>query len=161
MKQHDVYQVFLSSTAEDLLEHRDRVLEALGRLDNVKVIHQERMGARGRSTVEDCTRLARGSDIVVVIVAHRYGWVPSTEDGGDGVRSITWLEVDAAVAAHKPVLAFLVDYACPWTFRKEQDALVDGADSDVDLFRIRNSVRSLNDFRRRLEKYPRELFGEP
>ena len=38
----------------------------------------------------------------------------SVELGGDGVRSITWLEVVAAKNAGKPVFAFLLDTRVPW-----------------------------------------------
>jgi hypothetical protein len=60
-------------------------------------------------------RMAAEADAVVCIVAHRYGYVPPVELGGDGERSMTWLEVDAAKRAGKPVFAFLVDPKAPWT----------------------------------------------
>jgi hypothetical protein len=57
----------------------------------------------------ECIRMAAGADAVVVcIVAHRYGYVPPRKLGGDSGRSLTWLEVDAAKRARKPVFAFLV-----------------------------------------------------
>ena len=55
------------------------------------------------------TRLAREADAVICIVAHRYGYVPPKDLGGDGERSITWLEVDAAKQAGKQVFVFLAD----------------------------------------------------
>lgn len=57
-------------------------------------------------------------------MAHRYSYVPPLELGGDGERSITWLEVDAAKRAGKPVFAFVVDPAAPWAEVKEQGRLV-------------------------------------
>ena len=61
---------------------------------------------------------------LVVIVAHRYGFVPPVELGGDGVKSITRLEVEAALAAGKPVFAFLIDEKAPWAHAREQDRLL-------------------------------------
>jgi hypothetical protein len=51
-----------------------------------------------------CMREVEGCDVVVAIVAHRYGWVPANEpDGGD--KSITWLECERA----KEVIACVID----------------------------------------------------
>jgi len=67
--------------------------------------------------MEACRRLAGQSDVVVVVVAHRYGWVPSVDEGGDGERSITRIEFDTAVdpGVNVPLLAFLVDDRSVWT----------------------------------------------
>src|SRR6185295_17617097 len=44
----------------------------------------------------------------------KYGWVPTSEQGGNGEHSWTWLEVVEAEKHAKPVLAFLVDEGVPW-----------------------------------------------
>jgi hypothetical protein len=54
------------------------------------------------------------ADIVVVLVAHRYGWIPSSDEGGDDNTSITWLEVRRARDQNKPILAYLVEEHHPW-----------------------------------------------
>ena len=46
--------------------------------------------AEPRSQLEVCRSKVAESDAVVVIVAHRYGWVPSVQEGGDGRKSVTW-----------------------------------------------------------------------
>jgi formylglycine-generating enzyme required for sulfatase activity len=55
-------------------------------------------------------------DVLIVVVAHRYGWVPSDQPGSDRTKSITWLECLQARGAKPPheVLAFLVDDGAPW-----------------------------------------------
>ncbi len=68
--------------------------------------------------------MAAEADAVICIVAHRYGFVPPVELGGDGERPITWLEVDAAERAGKLVFAFLVDPKAPWTQVREESRLV-------------------------------------
>jgi hypothetical protein len=134
-----VYRVFLSSTAEDLKDHRSAVLAALAKLDDVKLVNQESFGARSAaSTVEECRRLVKQSDIVVVVVAHRYGWVPTFDEGGDNKRSITMLELEAAES--KPVLRFLVKEDYNWPYASEQDALT--AD-DADPNEVKRRVRLL------------------
>src|SRR5262245_63659455 len=81
-------------------------------------------GARPGAPLAECQRLAASADAIVLIVAHRYGWVPSVAEGGDGERSITWHEFEAARAANRPAFVFLVDPTFPWTPAKEQDRLV-------------------------------------
>src|SRR5262249_6181970 len=66
------------------------------------------------------------------------------ERGGDGERSITWLEVEAARAAGRPVLAFLVDPSAPWAQKREQDRLVDEPHRALEIAR---AVQKLEKFR--------------
>jgi hypothetical protein len=110
-------RIFLSSTATDLQEHRATAAEAIARLGQ-QTVRMEVFGARPNAPLPECQRLAASADAVVVIVAHRYGWVPSAEDGGDGEKSITWHEVEAAHAAGRPVFAFLVANDATWYFPK-------------------------------------------
>ena len=70
--------------------------------------------------VAECERKARESDVVVCIVAHRYGFVPEKGRG-----SITRREVEAAQATVKNVLVWIVADDFPWTEKKEQDLLTD------------------------------------
>jgi len=80
----------------------------------------ERFGPLPGEPVAECERKARECDVLLCIVAHRYGFVP---DKGRG--SITRREVEAAKEAGKEVLVWIVadDYA--WTEKKEQDLLND------------------------------------
>jgi formylglycine-generating enzyme required for sulfatase activity len=119
-----VRRIFLSSTALDLAEHRKAVAEQIERWQQAPV-RMETFGANPGAPVSVCTEKAASADALVVVVAHRYGWVPSPEQGGDGRKSITWFEVEAAKRAKKPVFAFLVDENCAWTQPKEQDRLTD------------------------------------
>jgi hypothetical protein len=117
-----VYRIFVSSTAVDLREYRDKVRDAILRLENLPIA-METFSSLGGDPPSECMRMAAEADAVICIVAHRYGYVPPRELGGDGERSLTWLEVDAAKRAGKPVFAFLVDPKAPWTQVKEQDRL--------------------------------------
>jgi hypothetical protein len=51
--------------------------------------------------------------VLVVIVAHRYGWAPADQPGPDG-KSITWLECERAREKGNEVIAFVVDDKHPW-----------------------------------------------
>lgn len=115
-------RVFLSSTAVDLTHCREKVTETLLQLHQTPVA-METFTASPGTPARECRSLAASADIVVVVVAHRYGFVPDLESGGDGEKSITWLEVTAAQAARKPVLAFLVDPDARWNELKESDRI--------------------------------------
>ena len=109
-----VYRIFLSSTAIDLREHREKASDAILRLGDLPVA-METFGALPNEPVSVCQDKVRQCDAVVVMLAHRYGWVPTPAEGGDGHKSITWLEIEAALAAAKPVFAFVVEADYLWS----------------------------------------------
>ena len=110
-------RVFLSSTATDLVEHRRIADDTLLRLQQQSVA-MERFGPLPGKPVDECERLAASCDLVVCIVAHRYGFEP---DRGQG--SITRREVEAARRTRTPIFAWIVDDKHPWAESKEQDRL--------------------------------------
>jgi hypothetical protein len=87
-----VLRIFFSSTSEDLGEHRDAVTAAILRVGDLPVT-METFGADPGSPVEVCLERVRGCDALVVLVGERIGWVPTSAEGGEDGRSITWLEV--------------------------------------------------------------------
>ena len=112
-------KVFLSSTAQDLVAYRQVADDTILRLSQDAVV-MERWGPISGEPVAECERKARESDVVVCIVAHRYGFVPEKGRG-----SITRREVEAAKAAGKEVLVWIVADDFPWSEKKEQDLLTD------------------------------------
>ena len=106
-------RVFISYTGEDLAAHAEQVARTLLALD-MRVVDHKLPAAIGQRSVDWCLAQIDRCDIVVVLVAHRYGWVPSPEQGGDGQTSITWLEVRHARRRHKVVLPYLVEPGVPW-----------------------------------------------
>jgi tetratricopeptide (TPR) repeat protein len=153
-----ILRIFISSTAVDLTNYREHVRDAVLRLEDLP-IQMETFSAMPGQPVAECTRMAAGADAVVCIVAHRYGYVPPVELGGDGKRSITWLEVDAAKSAGKPVFPFLVDPNAPWAAAKEQDRLVNEPEKSEE---ITKSVQQLKAFKEYLssETTP-QFFTDP
>jgi WD40 repeat protein len=106
-------RVFLSSTSEDLKPYRraaaDVVLEAQG-----LPVRMEDFPADPRRVVDLCRDKVRGCDLVLLLVAFRRGWVPRLDQGGDGEKSITAYEIEAADQAPPiPVLAFLAKDSWP------------------------------------------------
>ncbi len=135
------FHIFLSSTSDDLTDHRRRVARAVECLRQ-RPVRMETFLAEPGAPLAACRQQARSADALVVIIAHRYGWVPSEDEGGDGKKSITWYEVEAALAAGKPVFAFLVDPEHPWAGAEEQDRLTE-AKTDEEVLKVGSAVRGL------------------
>jgi hypothetical protein len=136
-------KVFLSSTAQDLGTYRQVADDTILRLSQQAVV-MERFGPLPGEPVGECERKARESDVVVCIVAHRYGFVPEKGRG-----SITRREVEAAKAAGKEVLVWIVADDNPWTEKKEQDLLTDPtvlADS-ARVAGVVQAIQALQDFK--------------
>jgi tetratricopeptide (TPR) repeat protein len=150
-----VLRIFISSTAIDLRDYRDKVRDAVLRLEGLPIA-METFSAQSGQSANECMRMAAEADAVVCIVAHRYGYVPPVELGGDGERSMTWLEVDAAKRAGKPVFAFIVDAKAPWTALKEQDRLVSEPQNAQEIFK---AVQKLQDFKAYLGESIRNTFS--
>jgi len=101
-------RVFISSTFEDLKQYRQAVFEAIHSLgahsdDMIYWSADERSGAQASiDRLEKC-------DVVILLLAHRYGHVP------DGCSiSITELEYSAARRKKIPVFAYFLDENEPW-----------------------------------------------
>lgn len=154
-----LYRVFLSSTAIDLKAHRQKVKDAILMMGDLPVA-METFGARPSEPVELCKKKVRESDAVCVFLAHRYGWVPGVEEGGDGHKSITWIEMETAVAEGKPVFAFIVDESYKWGQPKEQDLLVQAKD-EKEAAGVFRKVQALKKFRKQLEGQVRVTFTNP
>ena len=99
-------KVFVSSTAEDLKPYRDRARDAAIGVDMLPNKMMEYFVASGeKPPLPACLDKVSEADVVAVIVAHRYGWVPPDQAPGER-KSITWLECERAVAEGKELLAF-------------------------------------------------------
>jgi hypothetical protein len=85
-----LYKVFVSSTYLDNKERRQIVQDAITTAG--MVWHgMEIFPASTCSTVDECLRFAREADVLVGIIAWRYGWEPDGEE-----KSITEMEYDVA-----------------------------------------------------------------
>jgi tetratricopeptide (TPR) repeat protein len=147
-KRRPVLRIFISSTAVDLLDYREEVRDAVLRMESLPIA-METFSALSSPPTDECMKMAAEADAVICIVAHRYGYIPPPELGGDGERSITWLEVDAAKRAGRPVFAFMVDPKAPWIAVKEQDRLTSEPPEKV--AEIVKAVQKLQEFKAYLE----------
>lgn len=100
------YQIFISSTYEDLRHERDHVVKAALEMGHIP-IGMEMFSAADEEQWKIITRHIDTCDYYVVIVAHRYGSVV------DGV-SYTEKEFDYAISKGIPVLGFIIEDGAAW-----------------------------------------------
>jgi hypothetical protein len=113
--------VFISSTSDDLKGHREQAAKAA--LASGFAPHMmEYFPASGDApSLPACLEEVAKAEVVVALVAHRYGWVPEAPENPDK-KSITWLECEHAwQVTKKEVLAFLVDPDYPWPAELRED----------------------------------------
>ena len=168
MKQ--IRTVFLSSTSRELAEYREKVIDALQRLDGWDVIHMERFGARAWGADDFCLEKVRECDVFVGIAGFCYGSVHAPSG-----KSYTEREYDEAVRVPKPRLM----YVAPDDFMVAAKVLrADGNGDRQDAFRevidsqqIRDEFESPENLARRVvtdlgnwvreNPLPREPEGQP
>lgn len=101
------FQVFVSSTYEDLKKERDQVIKAILEMGHIPV-GMEMFSAADEEQWKIIQRQIEESDYYIVVTAHNYGSV--TEEG----LSYTEKEYDYAVSKEIPVLGFVIDATASW-----------------------------------------------
>jgi hypothetical protein len=156
--------VFISSTSEDLKPYRDAARDAAisaGLLPDM----MEYFPATGKPSLPECLRKVSKADVVVAIVAHRYGWVPPDQPAGEH-KSITWLECEHAERDHKPVLGFLIDPAADWPVQLKESyrltaAMDDGTFTPTLAEEVQRNIANLAKFKQHLSRNIRPTFRNP
>ncbi len=106
---HAKLRVFISSTSGALLPYRLAAVEVCHRL-GLTPVYMEEFDPQRPTPAEVCRRALEGSDVYVLLLAHRYGARPPGQE-----FSYTELEYQWATSrADMPMLAFVVDPAFPW-----------------------------------------------
>jgi len=100
------YQIFVSSTYDDLKKERDQVIKAILEMGHIPV-GMEMFSAGDEEQWKVIKRAIDESDYYVVIVAHRYG------SEVDGV-SYTEMEYDYALSKGVPVIGLIVEDTVSW-----------------------------------------------
>jgi len=104
------YQIFVSSTYEDLKNERDQVIKAILEMGHFPV-GMEMFSAADEQQWKLIQREIDRSDYYIVIVAHKYGSV-------DNGISYTEKEYDCASQRQIPILGFVIDDAANWPAEK-------------------------------------------
>lgn len=101
------YQVFISSTFEDLKEIREQVIRCVLEMGHIPV-GMEMFSAANDDQWRVIQRQIDDCDYYIVIIAHRYGSL-------DKDISYTEKEYDYAVTKDIPVLGFVIDDSAKWS----------------------------------------------
>lgn len=123
------YQIFVSSTFEDLREERELVIKAILEMGHIPV-GMEMFSAGDEEQWKLIQRQIDDCDYYIVIAAHRYGSL-------DGKISYTEKEYDYAFSKGIPTLGFIILDSVEWPLNKsDQDA-----DKKKKLDNFKNKIR--------------------
>jgi hypothetical protein len=95
--------VFISSTFEDLKEHRKKVWEILTKYE-VNLRGMERFGARKEAPLQTCLAEVEQSDIFVGIISYRLGTIDQPSS-----KSFVQMEYERARELDKEIFIYLID----------------------------------------------------
>lgn len=104
------YQIFVSSTYEDLKEERELAIKAILEMGHIPV-GMEMFSAGDEEQWKVIQKQIDDCDYYIVIVAHRYGSL-------DGTTSYTEKEYDYAFSKKIPTLGFIIDEKAVWPITK-------------------------------------------
>lgn len=102
-KKAQVTKVFVSSTYQDMIPYRQKVNEAIQRLQQI-MVGMELFGSESETPLETCIKRVKESSLFILIVGFRYGC--TLEDKG---KSITQIEYETALSAGIPTLVYIID----------------------------------------------------
>ena len=105
-------RVFISSTTEDLKEHRAVARDMLRARQYDVVAFEAFEASPDEAPLEQSRAAIESCDLFVGIVAWRYGFIP-TRDNPEG-RSFVELEFRHAWRLGKPTLIFILKEDFPW-----------------------------------------------
>lgn len=95
--------IFISSTFQDLVPHRERVWQVLQNFD-VKITGMETFGARKSTPLDTCLKELEESDIYIGVISMCYGSIDNLTG-----KSYTQLEYDKAKELGLDILIYLID----------------------------------------------------
>jgi tetratricopeptide (TPR) repeat protein len=98
-------RVMISSTARDLPEHRQEVMDACVR-QGMFPIMMEHLPASDDAAIPASLKMVDESDIYLLILAHRYGYVPAANNPAH--LSVTEHEYNRAAERKIPILTFVM-----------------------------------------------------
>lgn len=125
------YQIFVSSTYEDLKEERDQAIKAILEMGHIPV-GMEMFSAADEEQWQLIARQIESTDYYVILVGHRYG-----SETSEGV-SFTEKEYDYARSLGIPCLGFIIKDDAKWPTNRMDKA----ASKKKKLTKFKNKVKS-------------------
>ena len=106
-------KVYISSTYNDLKAHRKQVIDFFEKKtikESFELTSMERYVASNNRPLLECLEDVKNSDVYILIIGNRYGYIPEDAILNPKKLSITELEYQAAEAdGQKTILAFFAD----------------------------------------------------
>ena len=116
-----VPRVFISSTVADLEPYRAAAREAAIAVGMLPVMCGDFAASDHRPPLDECLARVKETDVLIVLTAHRYGWIPDDQSSEKPRKSITWLECQQAVDKTCEVLGFLIGHDGEWAAEQKED----------------------------------------
>src|SRR5204863_8160790 len=117
------HKVYISSTYQDLKEHRKQVIDFFNKKtikENFDLLSMEGYVADDIEPAIECIEDVKDCDIYILILANRYGFIPPKNNPNE--ISVTEIEYNTAAAdPQKTILAFFADETDP-QFIPDNDA---------------------------------------
>jgi hypothetical protein len=114
-------RLFVSSTMRDLANERDAVCRRLDSF-NFEAVNAEAWLPTGMKTWPRIAQEIESSDVFVLILGERYGWIPQTGPQSHEGLSVTHLEYKQACSLGIPILPFLKKLDFETSDRESEDA---------------------------------------
>lgn len=130
--------IYLSSSYEDLKDHRRPVYDQLRALRHDVVAMEDYVAADARP-LDQCLADVRAADLYVGLFAWRYGHVPKSSNPRR--KSVTELEYLEAKAHKKPCLIFIASDKAPWP-PDQMDSTTGENDSGRKIRALRDALRA-------------------
>ena len=102
-KATQVVKVFVSSTYLDMVPYRQKVNEAIQRLQQI-MVGMELFGSGAETPLETCIKRVKECSLFILIVGFRYGSILKDVD-----KSITQIEYETAINTGVPTLVYIID----------------------------------------------------
>jgi hypothetical protein len=161
--------VTISSTFEDLKEHRDALIDILTGQGLFPLAMEHDSARPGPDVIDSSLQKVRDGAAYVGIISRRYGQVPPCPRRNPENRSITELEFDEAQRLGRPILLFLMGDAHPvreadveldLENRKKLQAFRERAKQmgpDAPVHRVYDTFNSLEQFKEKAARAVAEL----
>lgn len=146
-------RVFISPTSEDLEPFRAAAREAVLAAGMFPVMFEYFPASSAIPPLKECLDRVSQTDVLIVLVAHRYGWRPTDQPKKNKPRkSITWLEcLQAAETDKREVLGFLIGHDGEWPAERKEEyriakAVAEGKADATLLADVQEAMQGLKDF---------------
>jgi hypothetical protein len=121
-------KVFISSTYEDLKPYREKIIDFFrDGLLNIAFKGMENMPASDKRPIDMCKRKVEESNVFILVIGKRYGWIPKDDALNPNGLSITeleyqWVNQCYQGKSNNTILCFLADNSVELATDNDTDA---------------------------------------